>query len=77
MCIRDSYKIGKFTFDTQKQILATEGKQTKLTTKESEYISNCENRGSITTNLGYAGGIVAAKQGGSEVSFKNCPMPVR
>ena len=35
-------------------------------------ISNCENRGSITTNLGYAGGIVAAKQGGSEVSFKNC-----
>ena len=35
-------------------------------------ISNCENRGSITTNLGYAGGIVAAKQGGSEVSFENC-----
>ena len=35
-------------------------------------ISYCENRGSITTNLGYAGGIVAAKQGGSEVSFENC-----
>ncbi|MEF2822297.1 MAG: hypothetical protein U0N59_03335 [Oscillospiraceae bacterium] len=35
-------------------------------------ISICENRGSITTNLGYAGGIVAAKQGGSEVSFENC-----
>ena len=35
-------------------------------------ISNCENRGSITTNLGYAGGIVAAKQGSSKVSFKNC-----
>ena len=35
-------------------------------------ISNCENRGSITTNLGYAGGIVAAKQGGSKVSFENC-----
>ena len=32
------YKIGKFTFDTQKQILATEGKQTKLTTKESELL---------------------------------------
>ena len=35
-------------------------------------ISNCENRGSITTNLGYAGGIVAAKQGDSKVSFENC-----
>lgn len=35
-------------------------------------ISKCENRGSITTNLGYAGGIVAAKQGGSKVSFENC-----
>lgn len=32
------YKIGKFTFDTQKQILASEGKQTKLTTKESELL---------------------------------------
>ena len=31
------YKIGKFTFDTQKQILATEGKQTKLTTKNLNY----------------------------------------
>ena len=27
------YKIGRFTFDTQKQILAIDGKQTKLTTK--------------------------------------------
>ncbi len=35
-------------------------------------ISYCENRGSITTNLGYAGGIVAAKQGSSKVSFENC-----
>ena len=35
-------------------------------------ISNCENRGSITTNNGYAGGIVAAKQGNSKVSFENC-----
>ena len=32
------YKIGKFTFDTQKQILSSEGKQTKLTTKESELL---------------------------------------
>ena len=32
------YKIGKFTFDTQKQILATAEKQTKLTTKESELL---------------------------------------
>ena len=32
------YKIGKFTFDTQKQILAIGDKQTKLTTKESELL---------------------------------------
>ena len=32
------YKIGRFTFDTQKQILATPEKQTKLTTKESELL---------------------------------------
>ena len=33
------YKIGKFTFDIQKQILAVNGEQTKLTTKESELLS--------------------------------------
>ena len=33
------YKIGSFTFDTQKQILARGDKQTKLTTKESELLS--------------------------------------
>lgn len=32
------YKIGRFTFDTQKQILAIGDKQTKLTTKESELL---------------------------------------
>ena len=32
------YKIGMFTFDTQKQILSTPEKQTKLTTKESELL---------------------------------------
>lgn len=36
---RTSYKIGSFTFDTQKQILARGEKQTKLTTKESELLS--------------------------------------
>lgn len=36
---RTFYKIGSFTFDTQKQILARGGKQTKLTTKESELLS--------------------------------------
>ena len=35
-------------------------------------ISNCENRGPIKTDNGYAGGIVAAKQGSSKVSFENC-----
>ena len=33
------YKIGKFTFDTQKQTLSTPEKQTKLTTKESELLA--------------------------------------
>ena len=33
------YKIGRFTFDTQKQVLEIDGKQTKLTTKESELLS--------------------------------------
>ena len=33
------YKIGKFTFDTQKQLLSIDGKNTKLTTKESELLS--------------------------------------
>ena len=32
------YKIGRFTFDTQKQILTIGEKQTKLTTKESELL---------------------------------------
>ena len=33
------YKIGKFTFDTQKQVLTIDGKSTKLTTTESELLS--------------------------------------
>ncbi len=33
------YKIGKFTFDTQKQVLMIDDKITKLTTKESELLS--------------------------------------
>ena len=33
------YKIGKFTFDTQKQVLMLGDKTTKLTTKESELLS--------------------------------------
>ena len=36
---RTHYKIGSFTFDTQKQSLARGDKQTKLTTKESELLS--------------------------------------
>ena len=32
------YEIGRFTFDTQKQILSIGDKQTKLTTKESELL---------------------------------------
>lgn len=33
------YKIGRFLFDTQKQVLTIDGQQTKLTTKESELLS--------------------------------------
>lgn len=33
------YKIGRFQFDTQKQILSIDDQQTKLTTKESELLS--------------------------------------
>ena len=33
------YKIGKFTFDTQKQVLIIGDKVTKLTTKESELLT--------------------------------------
>lgn len=36
---RTYYKIGSFTFDTQKQILSHGDTQTKLTTKESELLS--------------------------------------
>ncbi len=36
---RTHYKIGSFTFDTQKQILARGESQTKLTTKESELLT--------------------------------------
>ncbi len=36
---RSFYKIGSFTFDTQKQILACGESTTKLTTKESELLS--------------------------------------
>jgi DNA-binding response OmpR family regulator len=32
------YRIGKFTFDTQKQLLTIDDKQTKLTTKENELL---------------------------------------
>ena len=33
------YKLGKFTFDTQKQLLIIDDRQTKLTTKESELLA--------------------------------------
>lgn len=35
---RTLYRIGSFTFDTQKQILSREGESVKLTTKESELL---------------------------------------
>lgn len=42
------YKIGRFLFDTQKQVLAIDGNQTKLTTKESELLGLlCAHRNEI------------------------------
>lgn len=42
------YKIGRFQFDTQKQVLAIDGVQTKLTTKESELLGLlCAHRNEI------------------------------
>ena len=35
----NTFKIGKFTIDIQKQILSIDGEQTKLTTKESELLN--------------------------------------
>ena len=35
----NTFKIGKFTLDIQKQILSIDGEQTKLTTKESELLN--------------------------------------
>lgn len=37
--ITNEYKLGKFTFDTQKQLLIIDGKVTKLTTKECELLT--------------------------------------
>ena len=37
--VQTVYQIGKFTFDTQRQILSLGDKQTKLTTKESELLA--------------------------------------
>ena len=34
-----TYKLGRFTFDAQKQLLTIDDKQTKLTTKESELLA--------------------------------------
>ena len=42
------YKLGRFTFDTQKQLLAIDDRQVKLTTKESELLALlCAHAGEI------------------------------
>ncbi len=42
------YKIGRFQFDTKKQVLSIDGNQTKLTTKESELLGLlCAHRNEI------------------------------
>ena len=42
------HKLGKFTFDSQKQLLTIDGESTKLTTKESELLGLlCEHKNDI------------------------------
>jgi DNA-binding response OmpR family regulator len=46
--INDTFKVGKYKFDSQKQILATDDKVQKLTTKESELLKLlCNNMNNV------------------------------
>lgn len=44
----------------------------QATSGASVTLKNCVNKGTITTNGGYAGGIVSAKQGGASLVFDGC-----
>ena len=44
----------------------------QVTSGASVTLKNCVNKGTITTNGGYAGGIVSAKQGGASLVFDGC-----
>lgn len=48
------HQIGKFTFDTQKQLLIINGKQTKLTTKEAELLTLLSNKANDLLQRDYA-----------------------
>lgn len=48
------HKIGKFTFDTQKQILAIGDQQTKLTTKEAELLTLLSSKANELLQRDYA-----------------------
>ena len=48
------HQIGKFTFDTQKQVLAIGDKQTKLTTKEAELLTLLSNKANELLQRDYA-----------------------
>lgn len=49
-----SHMIGKFSFDTQKQILSIDNKQTKLTTKEAELLTLLSNKRNELLQRDYA-----------------------
>lgn len=49
-----AHQIGKFTFDTQKQILTIGDKQTKLTTKEAELLTLLSNKKNELLQRDYA-----------------------
>lgn len=49
-----SHMIGKFCFDTQKQILSIDNKQTKLTTKEAELLTLLSNKRNELLQRDYA-----------------------
>ena len=48
------HQIGKFTFDTQKQVLSIGDKQTKLTTKEAELLTLLSNKANELLQRDYA-----------------------
>ena len=67
---RTIYKIGSFTFDTQKQILARGEEQTKLPTKESEVGIRVCDKSPVTELYGFADGLFFVQDEASQLCVK-------